>query len=206
MKTPFVLGSLFLFNALFHAHAEPLPVLHRDPSPPAGRVSQDLFWIADTVKMDRFLDQVDMKELRRGASGGEILPDTRAAWHGYARQARMFAEAGKDDAAIDRLCQMVKLAAVYRQFGGFQNVAQGEEIRCLAGHVAEELNFGGRLPPMYLECCVQDCVHALETNTGLDVAKVPSEFWQHFVEYAAQNWARLTTRRPRTAMVTDSAR
>jgi len=97
------------------------------------------------------------------------------------------------------------LAAVYRDFGGFQNVAQGEEIRCLAGHVAEELNYGGRLSPRYLECSVQDCLHSLEISAGLDATKVAPEFWQHFVEYAAQNWARLAIRMPQTAVGADSA-
>jgi hypothetical protein len=48
----------------------------------------------------------------------------------------------------------VKLAALYRQFGGLQNVAQGEEIRALAG---SDSRYGeGRGPSHFLAAFAGD--------------------------------------------------
>ena len=109
------------------------------PEPAAGAVAADLFWVADSRKMDAFLAQARLPEGDGAVFFGEVLPDTRTAWRDYAREARTLASQGRVDDAAERLAQMLKLAAVYRAYGGMENVVQGEEIRYLAGRTAEEL-------------------------------------------------------------------
>ena len=110
---------------------------HREPARAAGKVASDLFWVADSRKMDAFLAPVQLPEFP-GADTREVLPDTRTAWWDYAREAKTFAVRGKYAEARARIGQMLKLAAVYRHFGGLENVVRSEEIRYLAGCVAEE--------------------------------------------------------------------
>src|ERR1700729_3794054 len=150
------LTSLLLLCGAAFGENKPETAFHRDPAPPASTVSRDLFWIADTHKMDQFLAQVNLATIRDNAYPGEVLPDTRVAWRDYAREASDFASRGEDTAVIDRIGQMLKLAALYRQFGGLQNVAQGEEIRALAGQTAQALGYGGLIHSPYLESNVED--------------------------------------------------
>jgi len=186
--------------------AESTATLRREPSPPASGVSQQLFWIADTAKMDRFLEQVDLANIREGSYAGEVLPDTRVAWRDYVRQARNLAATGKNDDAIFRIWQMLKLAAVYRDFGGLQNVVQGEEIRALAGKTSQELNFGGRIKSPYLEYNIEECIALIERQAGREKNEVRSSFWQRFIESAGESFVRLTTPPSRTAQLQSSIR
>ena len=66
--------------------------------------------------------------------GGAYVP---TSWRDYAREARSLAQQGRVADAAGRLAQMLKLAAVYRAFGGLENTVQSEEIRYLAGLTAE---------------------------------------------------------------------
>ena len=203
MKSLIFLTFLLVASIPKPGHAEPGETMHRDPSPPAGTISQTLFWIADTVKMDRFLAQIDMANIRDGSYRGEVLPDTRVAWRDYDRQARTLAAAGHDDAAILRIWQMLKLAAIYREFGGLQNVVQGEEIRSLAGVAARDLHFGGRINSPDLEYSVEECIDLIERKAGLEKSEVRPSFWQHLIETAGISFTRLAT--PSTITVQTSA-
>ncbi len=203
MKSLSFLTLLLLSGATVLAEAESPKVLRRDPCPPASTLSQDLFWIADTRKMDLFLAEIDLASLRQGSYSGEVLPDTRVAWRDYSRQARNLAGKGDDAAAIFRIWQMLKLAAVYREFGGLQNVAQGEEIRTLAGQTAQALGYGGRIHSPYLEYKVEECVALLERQAGMDKHEVRPVFWQHLIESARDSHARLSGQ-PVAALATAS--
>src|SRR5260221_4331103 len=140
------------------------PAFQGPVSPAAGKVSQSIFWVADTSKMDAFLANIQLSEVRCGAYAGETLPDTRMAWRDYAQEATILARNGKPAEAAARLGQMLKLAAVYRAFGGLQNVVQGEEIRNLAGLTAEKLGapVTSLIRSPYLEKDASDCLLAIE--------------------------------------------
>jgi hypothetical protein len=192
MKTISVLTALLLSCGAAFGEDKAPTALHRDPAPPASTVSQDLFWVADTVKMDRFLAQVDLAAIQHDAYPGEVLPDTRGAWRDYASEAWEFAGRGEDARVIERISQMLKLAALYRQFGGLQNVAQGEEIRALAGQTVQRLGYGGLISSPYLESNPEECVALIERQAGVEKSEVRPIFWQHMIETACQSFARLS--------------
>lgn len=164
----------------------------RAPAPTAGSVAGDLFWIADARKMDAFLAPVRLAELP-GADSRAVLPDTRTAWWDYARQAKSLTVQGKYPEARARIGQMLKLAAVYRHFGGLENVVRAEEIRYLAGMVAVESGgaITGRLDSPYLEKNVADCLAILEAKGGAERGASSEEFWHHLRARARVTYARL---------------
>lgn len=200
--TPSMKTSLFLLSVIgigcsfaLPVAAEPEDAFHNPSAPPAGKVSQSLFWIADSRKMDTFLASFPMDELHVGATKGEVLPDTRVAWRDYAREATALARQGRNADAASRLAQMLKLAAVYRAFGGLQNVAQGEEIRHLAGVTAERLGkpVTSLLHSPYLEKDAADCLLAIEAQiTADEKLHVSASFWHHFEREAVNSHYRLT--------------
>ena len=196
MKTlPILLPVLALCAGHLGAESPaPSGALHREAAPAAGRVSADLFWVADTRKMDAFLANVQLTKLRAGAYAGEVLPDTRVAWHDYASEARTLARQGCEAEAAAKLAQMLKLAAVYRAFGGLQNVVQGEEIRFLAGLTAAELGTAvtARIQSPYLEKDAGDCLVLLETKAGSEKAQVTPFFWRHLEQRAVDTHFRLS--------------
>ena len=165
---------------------------HRDPASPSSGVSQALLWIADARKMDQFLASVDWDTMRYDSYPGEVLPDTRNAWRDYARQAAKSATKGDDAAVNDRIGQMLKLAAVYRQFGGLQNVVQGEEIRALAAETVQSLGYGGLIHSPYLEPSVAECIASLERQTGAENTELRPACWRHLILTARQSFARLS--------------
>ena len=173
--------------------AAPVQGRQREPARAAGKVASDLFWVADSRKMDEFLAPVQLPEFP-GADTREVLPDTRTAWWDYAREAKTFAIRGKYAEARARIGQMLKLAAVYRHFGGLENVVRSEEIRYLAGCVAEESGsaIAGRIESPYLEKNVTECLANLESKGGMDKGATSTEFWQHLRERARVTHARLT--------------
>jgi hypothetical protein len=165
---------------------------HQAPAPPASSVAKSLLWIADARKMDEFLSQVNPGEKRETPYSYEVLPDTRLAWRDYARQAWAAAERGEDSRVADRIGQMLKLAALYREFGGLQNVCQAEEIRALAGRTVQQLGYGGRIQSPYLETSADDCLSVIERLAGAERGQVRPIFWQHLLETAQQSYARLS--------------
>ena len=169
-------------------HAE-----NREPARAAGKVASDLFWVADSRKMDEFLAPVQLPDFP-GADTREVLPDTRTAWWDYAREAKAFAVRGKYAEARARIGQMLKLAAVYQHFGGLENVVRSEEIRHLAGRVAEESGSGisGRIESPYLEKTIAECLANLESKGGMEKGATSAEFWQHLRERARLTHAQLT--------------
>lgn len=191
MKT---LPALAIVAALSSAtlHAAPQQLTQREPARAAGKVASDLFWVADSRKMDEFLAPIQLSDFP-GADSREVLPDTRTAWWDYAREAKGFAVRGKYPEARARIGQMLKLAAVYRHFGGLENVVRSEEIRYLAGCVAEESGsaIAGRIESPFLEKNAAECLANLEAKAG-DNGAASSEFWQHLRERARLTHARLT--------------
>lgn len=194
MKTlPFLFSVLF-FSAVLPLGAAPQDALQNESMPPAGKVYQSLFWIADSRKMDAFLAIYRPEEVRAGSYKMEVLPDTRVAWRDYAREATKLARQGRHAEAAGRLAQMLKLASVYRAFGGLQNVVQGEEIRHLAGVTAEKL---GRpvtdlIQSPYLEKDASDCLLSIEAQIGDDRGRVTPSFWHHFEMEAVNSHYRLS--------------
>jgi hypothetical protein len=188
----------FLIPVLALGCAAQLRAEHPAPegpvSPARGTVSKNLLWVADTVKMDAFLANVQLPETRDSTFVGEILPDTRAAWRDYAQEAILFARHGKPAEAAARLGQMLKLAAVYRSFGGLQNVVQGEEIRNLAGLTAEKLGapVTSLIHSPYLEKDASDCLIAIETKVGNTKGRVTASFWRSFEMAAVDTHYRLS--------------
>ena len=163
-----------------------------ESAPTAAKVAGDLFWIADARKMDAFLAPVQVAELP-GADSRTVLPDTRTVWWDYARQAKSLTVQGKYPEARARIGQMLKLSAVYRHFGGLENVVRAEEIRYLAGMVAVESGgaITGRLDSPYLEKNASDCLAVLEAKGGVDKGAASEEFWQHLRARARVSHARL---------------
>ena len=192
MKTLPALAFVAALSAT-QLHAAPVQGQQREPARTAGKVASDLFWVADSRKMDEFLAPVQLPEFP-GADSREVLPDTRTAWWDYAREAKGFAVRGKYPEARARISQMLKLAAVYRHFGGLENVVRAEEIRYLAGCLAEESGgaIAGRIESPFLEKNVTDCLANLEAKGGMDKGATSAEFWQHLRDRARVTHARLT--------------
>ena len=188
MKTLPALLSLLALSAGQLSAAPPAG----ETAPTAAKVASDLFWIADARKMDAFLAPVQLSELP-GADSRTVLPDTRTVWWDYARQAKSLTVQGKYPEARARIGQMLKLSAVYRHFGGLENVVRAEEIRYLAGMVAVESGgaITGRLDSPYLEKNVTDCLANLEAKGGMEKGATSEEFWQHLRARARVNYARL---------------
>ena len=174
-------------------HAAPPAAEHREPARAAGKAASDLFWVADSRQMDAFLATVQLADYP-GADSREVLPDTRTAWWDYAREAKAFAVRGKSVEARARIAQMLKLAALYRHFGGLENVVRAEEIRHLAGCVADESGsaISGRIESPFLEKNVTECLAALEAKGGMEKGGTSAEFWQHLRDRARVTHARLT--------------
>ncbi len=194
MKTfPLLLSALVLSSAL-SLEAAPQDAMQNEVSPPAGKIYQSLFWIADSRKMDAFLSNYQPEELHAGSYKGEVLPDTRVAWRDYAREAIKLARQGRNAEAAGRLAQMLKLAAVYRSFGGLQNVVQGEEIRHLAGLTAERLGspVTALIQSPYLEKDASDCLLSIEAQIGDEKRHITSAFWRHLEKGAVDSHYRLT--------------
>lgn len=160
------------------------------PAPAPSTASQDLFWIADTRKMDDFLAKIDLAQVRAGAYKSETLPDTRSVWRDYAREAKFFASHADAPAARNRIGQMLKLAAVYRTFGGLQNVVQGEEIRALAGQTADQISVGGIDSP-YLEDTLDDCLAQVARQIGLDPGSARTFFMDHLMSSVRDSYSLL---------------
>jgi len=195
MKSVHFLLSVLAFSATASLHAESSGAFQGPPAPPAGRVSSYLFWIADTRKMDNFLANFQQDDLRAGAYAGEVLPDTRSAWRDYAREATALARQGRQAESAAKLGQMLKLAAVYRSFGGLQNVVQGEEIRYLAGLTAAKLgrNVTALIQSPYLEKDASDCLVAIEAQVGSEVRQMRPSFWRNLEMIAVQTHYRLSS-------------
>jgi len=166
----------------------------REPSPMAGKIAADLFWVADSRKMDEFLAKVPVAQWRNGAPTREVLPETTTAWRDYAVEARALARRGRTDQAAARLAQMVKLAAVYRAHGGLQNMVQAEEIRYLAGRTAAELGSGvtAKIQSPYLEKTAEECLAIIESWAGGEKGQVSPSFWQQLQDRAVLTHARLS--------------
>ena len=195
MKNSPLLLSVLACTLALPLVAAPEDAYQSPAEPPAGKVSQTLFWIADSRKMDTFLASFPMDELHVGAYKGEVMPDTRVAWRDYAREAIALARQGRNADAAGRLAQMLKLAAVYRAFGGLQNVAQGEEIRHLAGVTAERLGkpVTGLLQSPYLEKDAADCLLAIEAQISAEEKHhITASFWHHFEREAVNSHYRLS--------------
>jgi hypothetical protein len=192
---PLLFCALCVSTASLQA-AEPVHTesLTRDPAPAAGRVAADLFWVADARKMDEFLSRVPVAQWRNGAPTREVLPETTTAWRDYAAQARSLGRRGKDTEAAGRLAQMIKLAAVYRAHGGLQNMVQAEEIRYLAGRVAQELGpkVTAKIQSPYMEKTAMDCIAIIESWAGAERGQVSDSFWQQLEDRAVVTHARLT--------------
>lgn len=191
MKT---LSALAVIAALSTSlYAAPVQGQNREPARAAGKVSSDLFWVADSRKMDAFLAPVQLPEFP-GADSREVLPDTRSVWWDYARETKAYAARGKYAEARGRIGQLLKLAAVYRHFGGLENVVRSEEIRYLAGWLAQEggSRVAGQIESPYIEKTVTECLANLENKGGMEKGAVTSEFWQHLRARARATHARLT--------------
>ena len=191
MKTIPTLAILILScGAAFGEHAVVVPTaLKKDPAPPSSTIAQDFVWIADTYKMDRLLSGIDPMTV---AHDSRQLPDTRVVWRDYARQAWDCASRGDDAGVVDRIDQMLKLAAVYREVGGLQNVGQAEEIRSLAGQMVQQLGYGGQINSPYLESNVEECLSTIERQASSEKREVRPIFWQHLIETASRSYAHLT--------------
>ena len=173
---------------------EPLKALTQAPAPAVGKVAADLFWVADSRKMDEFLARVQLPDMDGGAGSGEVLPDTRTAWRDYAREARSLAQQGRVSAAAGRLAQMLKLAAVYRAFGGLENTVQSEEIRYLAGLTAEALGSGvtASIQSPYLEKSASQCLALLDSGLSGGMSEITASFWKNLTKRAMETYARLS--------------
>jgi hypothetical protein len=143
--------------------------------------------------MDEFLNYFQLADVRAGSYAGEVLPDTRTAWRDYALEATALARRGKDTEAAAKIGQMLKLAAVYRSFGGLQNVVQGAEIAYLAGRTTEKLgkNVALQVQSPYLEKDAADCLITLETQAGAEKTQVTSSFWTQLEKYVVDTHYRL---------------
>jgi len=197
MKTlPLLLPALALCCAasIRAESATPPAAFQREPAPPACRVSTDLFWVADTKKMDAFLETVQLADVRYRAYAGEVLPDTRTAWRDYALEATALARQGKDAEAAAKLGQMLKLAAVYSEFGGLQNVVQAEEIRHLAGVTSAKLGttITSLIRSPHLEKEASDCLVTLEAKAGGEKNRVTPSFWRNLERRAVATHYRLS--------------
>ena len=173
---------------------EPMKALTQPPSPPPGRIAADLFWVADSRKMDEFLARVELPFVEGGAGSGEVLPDTRTAWRDYAREAQALANKGRVEDAARRLAQMLKLAAVYRTFGGLENTVQSEEIRYLAGITAEKLGSAvtASIQSPYLEKNATQCLALLESGIGEQIVEITASFRNNLARRALETHARLS--------------
>jgi hypothetical protein len=189
MKTLLFVTLLTATGLRTFAESTPAP---RPETPSASRVGQGIFWIADTRKMDAFLATLDLATIRDGATHQETLPDTRSVWRDYAHEARVLALRKDTKGAQNRLGQMLKLAALYRAYGGLQNVAQGEEIRALAGQTARQTGCGGLIDSPYLEHTLGECLAQIEQQAGADRGAVRPAFWQHLMESARDSFLRLS--------------
>lgn len=196
MKTRPLLLSILALSAV-HATAKPASPSApqtREPSRDAGKIAADLFWVADSRKMDGFLATVPVAEWRNGAPTREVLPETTTAWRDYAAEARALARRGRTDEAAARLAQMVKLAAVYRAHGGLQNMVQAEEIRYLAGRTAAELGsaVSAKIQSPYLEKTADECLAIIESWSGAETRQVSQSFWYQFQSRAVLTHGRLS--------------
>lgn len=194
MKTLPLLLTALVFSCTLPLEAAPQDAMQNEVSPPAGKIYHDLFWIADSRKMDAFLTNYQPEGLHTGSYKGEVLPDTRMAWRDYAREATRLARQGRNAEAAGRLAQMLKLAAVYRAFGGLQNVVQGEEIRHLAGLTAERLGspVTALIQSPYLEKEASDCLLSIEAQIGDEKRHITASFWRHLEMGAVESHYRLT--------------
>ncbi len=167
--------------------------LSQEPAPAAGKVAADLFWVADSRKMDEFLAQVELPDANGAVSYRGVLPDTRTAWREYAMEARGLAQVGRTAESAGRLSQMFKLAAVYRACGGLENVVQSEEIRHLAGLMAAELgsDVTRRIKSPYLEKSAGECVAQLGKRVGDDFSQTSAAFRRNLTARALETHARL---------------
>lgn len=202
------LALTFLAATSVSAFAESIPVAFRtEATPDPSVVSQEIFWIADTRKMDEFLAKLDVAQVRAGAYESEMLPDTRGVWRDYAREAKHFAARNDFASAQQRLGQMLKLAAIYRGFGGLQNVVQGEEIRTLAGQTASQIGCTSRLDSPYLESSLADCLTLLARQIAADKGAARPHFHTGLIEAARLSYLRLAGgSAPLAALETDSPR
>lgn len=169
--------------------------LTQPPAPAAGKVAADLFWVADSRKMDEFLANVQLPGNSKGKSLIEVLPDTRTAWRDYAAEARAFARKNRNAEAAARLGQMLKLAAVYRAFGGLENMVQSEEIRHLAGLTAAELGtpVSSKIRSPYLEKDAAQCVAVLESKIGDEMNLISPSFRRNLTARAVATHTRLSS-------------
>jgi len=169
------------------------PALTQPSAPAAGKVASDLFWVADSRKMDEFLAHVQLPDPGKGKSLTQVLPDTRTAWRDYAAEARAYARKQRHSEAAGRLAQMLKLAAVYRAFGGLENTVQSEEIRYLAGLTAAELGeaVSTKIRSPYLEKDAAQCVAVLEDKIGDEMSVISSSFRKNLTARAVETHLRL---------------
>ena len=145
--------------------------------------------------MDEFLAKVQLPDSSKGKALIEVLPDTRTAWRDYAAEARSFARKSRNAEAAARLGQMLKLAAVYRAFGGLENMVQSEEIRHLAGLTASELGspVATKIRSPYIEKNAAQCVAVLESKIGDEMNLISPSFRRNLTQRAVETHARLTS-------------
>ena len=169
--------------------------LTQSPAPAAGKVAADLFWVADSRKMDEFLATVQLPRNSTGKNLIEVLPDTRTAWRDYAAEARAYARKSRTAEASARLGQMLKLAAVYRAFGGLENMVQSEDIRHLAGLTAAELGtpVSSKIRSPYIEKDAAQCVAVLESKIGDEMNLISPSFRRNLTARAVATHARLSS-------------
>ena len=192
MKTKSLFALLFLScGAVFGGNSVPKGA-SSESTPVDTTLSHQLLWIADTHKMDLFLADLEIATVQYDLSIGKMLTDTRVVWREYARQAWECAAKGDDAAVVERIGQMLKLAEMYRQVGGLQNVSQGEEIRALAGLVVQKLGYSGRIISPYLESNAEDCVALIEKQAGSEQRDARPVYWRHLLSTARQSFARLS--------------
>jgi hypothetical protein len=196
MKSPLlILPILTLCIGSLYADPIPAPVsLSRPPAPQAGKVAADLFWVADSRKMDEFLASIELPTTDTLPGSGEVLPDTRTAWREYATQARRLAKQGRTTEAAERLAQMLKLAAVYRAFSGLENIVQSEEIRYLTAVVSDELGSAitAQIHSPYLEKTAAQCIASLESRIGAESSQMSASFRKNLAQRAIETHARLS--------------
>ncbi len=196
MKSPLlILPILTLCISSLYADPIPNPIsLSRPPAPQAGKVAADLFWVADSIKMDEFLATIELPTTDALPGSGEVLPDTRTAWREYANQARRLAKQGRTTEAAERLAQMLKLAAVYRAFSGLENIVQSEEIRYLTAVVSDEVGSAitTQIHSPYLEKTAAQCLASLESRIGAGSSQMSASFRRNLAQRAIETHARLS--------------
>ncbi len=84
---------------------------------------------------------------------------------------------------------MLKLAGVYRAFGGLENTVQSEEIRYLAGITEENL---ASIQSPYREKNATQCLALIEIGIGGQIVEITASFRNNLPRRALETHARLS--------------